>query len=157
MSKVTKILRSPKKFIADARSNKAIRRLRNMSPEERERFGVSETSRVTTKPNNSSNLVLTKPKIARIDDMTLSRKLHEFERKFPSNIYPILVISQRAETLRSFVFQMNGSVITSGGVQWRRLKSEWLHDLLRLCGSMLETHTNVNTNRKLLRHIHAAT
>lgn len=85
MSKVTKFLRSPKKFIADARSNSAIRRLRNMSPEERERLGASETSRATTKPNSSSNLVKTKPEIARPKDLTLSRKLLEFERTFPVN------------------------------------------------------------------------
>lgn len=85
MSKLTKILRSARKFIADARSNSAIRRLRNMIPEDRERLGVSETSRGITRPNSSSNLVKTNAKIARIEDLTLSRKLHDFERKFPVN------------------------------------------------------------------------
>ncbi|WP_271437186.1 hypothetical protein [Lentibacter algarum] len=85
MSKLTINFKITQKFITDARPKSAIRRLRNMSPEDRERLSVSETSRATTKPNSSSNLVKTNAKIARIEDLTQSRKLHELERKFPVN------------------------------------------------------------------------
>jgi hypothetical protein len=79
VSKLNKLITSPKKFFDDALAKSAVRRIRNMGADDRDRLGL---------PHARTQGIISKaapPKNDNRNDLALAQKLLRFERTFPVN------------------------------------------------------------------------
>lgn len=94
MSKLRKLIKSPRIFFEDARRKKAVKLVDSMNSDELKRFNKSRSPLLLVDSRKPDKKVVTSGKavnsgkvanITRTDDLSLAQKLLNFERNFPVN------------------------------------------------------------------------